>query len=383
MNINNLRASTVNTYKDCPFKFFLHYVVGFPSESGKKANLGTISHFVLESLAKARKRGKTELHTSKSTDPEWILAKVWPIFTKNYPEHAYDSKDYDFCLEQVYNIINSKYNPLTLNVIKTEHQFEIEANIPGFSYDYIDYLTKKRKRGNMSFRGTIDLITEAAPDTLEIIDYKTGQRTDWVTGEIKEWENFFDDVQLRMYDLAASKLYSQYKYRILTIIFTRDGGPFSISFEEEDLKETIDMFRKIYKKISNDSQITRLKDNRDRKDQLWKCDYVCQFGLVNHYFADPEGNIVKRKFKRIQKRHKKTKDYPSEFIENGIRYERISFEDELDCDVYYKELKTKGVHETYRKLHQITLGETGELSRRNDYENTKISRIKLNDKKSV
>lgn len=378
MNINNLRASTIGTYKDCPFKFFLQYIVGFPSVSGKKANLGTISHFVLETMAKAKKRGKSTLHSSKSTDPEWILSKIWPIFTRDYPDHEYCQEDYDFCLQQVYNVIDSKYNPLNLKVLRTEHQFEIEANVPGFNYNYIDYKTGKTLSGNMALRGTIDLITEAAPDTLEVIDYKTGQRTDWITGGPKEWEDFFEDMQLRMYDLATSKLYPQYKYRILTIIFTRDGGPFSVSFEPEDIDTTIDSIRKIYKEILNDSKISRLKDNRDKKDQVWKCDYVCQFGLINHYFADQDGNIIKKQFKRITKKGKLKRDYPTEIVQNGVSYERISFDEETDCNVFYKNLRTKGVHGTYDDLYQVTLGQTGELSRRNDYENLKISRIKLN-----
>lgn len=379
MNINNLRASTIGTYKDCPFKFFLQYVVGFPSVSGKKANLGTISHYVLETLAKAKKRGRSELYSSKSTNPEWILSKIWPIFTKDYPDHEYCQEDYDFCLEQVQNVLNSKYNPLKLNVIRTEHQFEIEANIPGFSYDYTDYLTQKNKTGNMALRGTIDLITEAAPDTLEVIDYKTGQRSDWITGSPKEWEDFFKDIQLRMYDLATSKLYPQYKYRMLTIIFTRDGGPFSISFEPEDIQDTLDSFRKMYRQILNDSKISRLKDNKDKRDQIWKCDYVCQFGLVNHYFSNPEGDIIKRQFKRISKKSKLKRDYPTIITIGEVDYERISFDEETDCDIFYKKLRTKGVHKTYHELHQITIGQTGEVSRRNDYNNSKISRIKLDD----
>ena len=73
MKITSLRASTYNTYNDCPWKFYLQYVVGFPSKAGKKALLGTIVHHVLELLAKAKKTGHYKL-CDKYSDPEYLLS---------------------------------------------------------------------------------------------------------------------------------------------------------------------------------------------------------------------------------------------------------------------------------------------------------------------
>ena len=186
MNIEYLRASTAGTYQDCPWKYFLIYVVGFPSLPNKKAELGTICHHVLELLAKAKKNGYTEYNINKRTDPEYLLKICWKRYTDKNPQFNYDENDYKFCQDQVKAVIESRFDPLALKILKTEHQFEIEANIEGFEYQHKDYKTGEDRSGNMLIRGTIDLITEIAPDTIEIIDYKTGIRNDWVTGVPKD-----------------------------------------------------------------------------------------------------------------------------------------------------------------------------------------------------
>lgn len=376
MNITNIRASTANTYQDCPWKYFLLYTIGFKSYPNKKAELGTITHHVLELLAKAKKNGYSKLYESFRTNPEYLLEICWERHTKQYPEFEYDKKDYEFCHEQVWSILNSYYNPLNLKILRTEHQFQIEANRIGFEYDHNDYITKEHKAGYIEFRGTIDLITEVDEDTIEIIDYKTGQRLDWVSGNEKTYDKFLMDLQLRMYDIATSKLYP-HKFRMLTIIFTRDGGPFTVTFDANDYENSIDMIRHVVNQIRNDTSLKRLKDRK--WDQIWKCDYVCQFGLIEHTFVSEDGEFITQKFKRIQPRYRHKYNYPTEIIENNKKYHRITYEEVRTCDRYYSIIKKSGINEGAKILHQISINETGDqpLSRRNDYENSKISKIKL------
>ena len=81
-------------------------------------------------------------------------------------------------------------------------------------------------------KGTIDLITKPSEDTLEIIDWKTGRRLDWATGQEKTQEKLETDPQLMIYFYAAKKLYPEIKNCIVTIFFINDGGPFSVSFNK-------------------------------------------------------------------------------------------------------------------------------------------------------
>ena len=43
-------------------------------------------------------------------------------------------------------------------------------------------------QGNLAIKGTIDLITQPSENTLEIVDWKTGRRLDWATGQEKTQE---------------------------------------------------------------------------------------------------------------------------------------------------------------------------------------------------
>ena len=55
MLVTYLRSSSYNQYDYCQMSYFLTYVLGFQSDSGKKAELGTIVHKTLEVLAALKK----------------------------------------------------------------------------------------------------------------------------------------------------------------------------------------------------------------------------------------------------------------------------------------------------------------------------------------
>ena len=50
------RSSSLNNWKYCEMQYFMTYVLGHQSPSGKKADLGTITHAVFETLAICKKR---------------------------------------------------------------------------------------------------------------------------------------------------------------------------------------------------------------------------------------------------------------------------------------------------------------------------------------
>ena len=330
MDVKHLRASTMSSYDDCEFRYYLQYICDIDCPAGKKAHCGTIVHAVLELMAKAKKTGHYKLG-DKYTDPKYLLDICWKRFTeKVYPDTEWLAADYKFCQKMVNTIVNSKLNPLNFDVLKTELQFELDIDKVGFRYNYGDEV------GNVKLRGTIDLVTQPDAQTLHVYDWKTGERKDWITGEPKEFDDFQQDLQLRVYDLALSILYPHIPYRIFTIVFVRSGGPFTVTFGPEEREKTIDNLRRYFSKIRNNTNPQRLIDDKSRRGQHWKCKYVCDFGKK----IDPEtGKVL--------------------------------------CQKYYDILSKNTYELATAQLQQLTISANTEKSKRNDYENPKIRKGKI------
>ena len=276
MNIQYLRASSINTYSGCQFQFFLETILEIPSISGKKALLGTIVHHVLELMAKA---SKSENKTGLRVEHIKLLDFCWNRYKKENlgKIELNDKKDKKFCLESIEKILCSSYNPLNLKVLATEKQFKIPILSEGFKFDYYDLVKKTNISGNYEMRGTMDLITEVDKDTIELIDWKTGSRKCWNTGVEKDYDYLSSkDIQLRMYDLATSILYPQYKNILLTIHFVNDGGPFTVCFDQDQRKETLEIIRSNFNAIKGNSLPDRIKETNSAN--LWKCRSVCFYG---------------------------------------------------------------------------------------------------------
>lgn len=69
----------------------------------------------------------------------------------------------------------------------------------------------------------------------KIPTHNTGQRKNWATGEEKTYEKLHDDFQLMLYYYAMSRLFPEYPTRLVTIIFLRDGGPFTMCYEDDTI----------------------------------------------------------------------------------------------------------------------------------------------------
>jgi len=252
----------------------MEQVLEIPSKGGKKALLGTIVHHVLELMAKGSKVGR---NFGIITDHVKLLEICWARYIKENPNFELKPADKKFCLKSIEKVLNTSYDPRNLKVLHTEKQFKIPLTGGEFSYEYYDIVKSTVEKGTHEIRGTIDLITEVDKDTLEIVDWKTGSRKCWNSGELKEYEYLADkDIQLRMYDLACSMIFPQYKHRLLTIHFINDGGPFTVSFDDNDRKETLDRIKNVFKSVKWNQLPTRIKETK--ADEKWKCKSVCYFG---------------------------------------------------------------------------------------------------------
>lgn len=280
----------------CEQQYFIEYVLGRRGLSNKKADKGTIVHKVLEILALMKKGtqdkepsiedeiiGDIDLNKCDMFDNKYVLYlcnAVYDYYTSQFTHHEWYEKDRKDCTEWVSKTLrgnNRLFDPRLRNVFRAEQHFDIpiEKEWAKYAYDNND----KKLEGNLSIKGTVDLITQVSEDTLEIIDWKTGRRLNWATGEEKTQEKLEQDPQLRIYHYAIHRLFPEFKHIIMTINFMNDGGPFSVCFDNDDNAVHAEyMVRQKFDRIR--------KTTKPKLSKTWKCSKLCHFGK-NTFLNDP------------------------------------------------------------------------------------------------
>lgn len=276
----------------CEQQYFFDYVLGYRGPSNKKADKGTIVHKVLEILAiikYTQQKGETEFIddiAGKINTNEYSLDRIIEIvykhYSKNFNHHEWTTRDYQDCYAWTYKAIDyagGMFDPRKRDILCPEQQFDITINKNWAKYSYDT--PNGKISGNLAIKGTIDLITKVNDSTLEIIDWKTGRRLNWATGEEKTQSKLEVDPQLMIYFYAAQKLYPQIDHCIVTIFFINDGGPFSMTFDKKDLLKTEDLLREKFNEIR--------KSVKPKLNKSWKCTKLCHYGKTS--FKE-ESNIL-------------------------------------------------------------------------------------------
>ena len=285
MRVVKCSASAIGLYKHCPFCYFMQYILGMESKSGKAALQGSIAHQALEWMARLCKRGKT------SVDPRWLLDRAWDELTAESPEIAIrrvttridketggfkEAADFKKCRVALETVLDDKYyNPYNLKVLDVEQWFALE--MPGQEWQCVD---ENGKLHQFTVRGLIDLVHEIDGDTIEVVDWKTGNRTNFRTQEAIDTEVLIREVQPRLYHLAASILYPQYKNILVTFYYANSGGPLTIALSDDDLAMTIAALHRFFTTIS--------KDTLMRRNRRWTC-RMCNFhrsGICQRVWSD-------------------------------------------------------------------------------------------------
>jgi hypothetical protein len=309
---------------------FLTYILKYDSPSNLKATLGTTVHKVCEQLANVKKfiqdnPEATEIEIEGFTyqiedfykltvlDDEYVdkinktrinkqvyltdarikyghtRMGVEPI--ENLIDLAishYESKSDDVWTrankQQVYNwtwmvldYLDGAYNPLKQNIVEAERNFDILLDDFGWaSYNYsVRNPTGETENieGKFRIRGTVDLITSPEPSVLEVVDYKTGRRISWSSGEEKDYNYLKEDHQLLLYYYAILKLYPEYEHILITIFFIRDGGPYTIHFDKSSLPKVEAMLKEYFESV-RDTEVPS-KCSPDQSD--FRCQKLCHF----------------------------------------------------------------------------------------------------------
>jgi hypothetical protein len=274
-------------------QYFITYVLGHQPDSGKKAELGTIVHKVMETLAQLKKYQqdnpkkltlsieddalktvsikKNELLTSALVDK--LLSRSFDFYTSG-SKHTFTKGDKDLCLKLVWDTLkynDGQFDPRLRKIVAAEPHFDIPIDEDWAFYEY--EVNGQKVKGQLAIKGTIDLVTETEDGIIEVIDWKTGRRLDWATGEEKTYGKLCSDPQLLLYNYAISKLFPQYKQSIMSIFFIKDGGPFSMCFDKADEKRFLEMLKERFLDIKKNEKPQPISPNREN----WKCTKLCHY----------------------------------------------------------------------------------------------------------
>ncbi len=277
------RSSSFNQWDMCPHSYFIQYVLGRREPSGKKAILGSIVHKALECLARQKlawQDGKPSFvdeetgkkFNAKKFTPEDGVKFSFDYYAKRETHHKWTPADLRQCTGWTHDAMElngGMWNPLNRTVVSPEQFFDFAIDEPWARYSF-QLPDGKKLEGQLALKGTVDLVTDAGDGVIEYLDWKTGRRLDWATGQEKTWAKLRDDPQLRIYHYALSRLYPAAKQILMTIVFVRDGGAFSLPFDRDDLAKTEAMLRGRFETIRDTV--------RPRLNKTWRCTKLCHFG---------------------------------------------------------------------------------------------------------
>lgn len=313
MLVTYFRSSSLANFNFCEMQYYINYVLGIERTAGQKAEMGTILHKVMECLALFKQ--ETQLHnrnditindeichnyTIAQSDLfnnniiETVLNKVFEYYVKK-STYNYTESNYNTILSWIYTVLsynNGIFDPRKRTIKDVEKKFDISIDKDWAKYKYDNV------EGNLCIKGTIDLVTQIDDKTLEIIDWKTGQRKDWATGEEKTYEKLCKDQQLRLYYWAARKIYPEIESVLLTIFFIRDGGPFTLCFDEHTLGQVEEDLRATFEKVKRNNMPKMISYTQSS----FKCTKLCDYYKNAHPESKNGDNIcrfIHNEIKRI------------------------------------------------------------------------------------
>lgn len=307
--LRSVSPSRIKTYDMCKFKYFLTYNTDEVLKSNWGACHGSLIHDVLEQYSNGndmdpisrlyRGYGGTLETLDRYQKPEvmesplvWAKPKDYAN-KKPYCDTCPYAKDkmcsisrkplddlpgcprtlFDNSISMLQTTIE-RYKETWEKILRDEKdapvgcEYFFKINIPGTEVPILGYM---------------DLVIEESPDTIHVIDYKTGVWT-------QTYEECCDDIQVRMYSLACRREFiddiSNKGYKYKNVILTFDyftKSPITVAFtEEEDDATELYVLKKI-QEIESTTWVDRIVPNNDAFEErnarnghkYFKCQYLC------------------------------------------------------------------------------------------------------------
>lgn len=288
------RSSSIGTLSFCEQKYFLTYNLGMKDKQNLKATMGTVVHKCMETLGNvliAKREGKRKVkdeifnHTFKELeDLEFISKMCYDYYSKHVPELSakFTPKIYKQCHEWFLKALafrDGEMDPRNQDIFAVEQYFDITIDKPWSKYRY--EVDGEVIEGNLSIKGTVDVIVKHDEKYFQILDYKTGKRLDWASGEVKTQAKLEKDVQLLLYYYALKNTFPDYEFYV-SIYYINDskidgefvpGGLFDICFDESDYAKAEEILKQKFEYIQSVQQPKLLS----QEHRSFKCKYLCAF----------------------------------------------------------------------------------------------------------
>ena len=277
-----MRSSSYGCYSMCQQQYFIEYNLGIKGNSNKSAVKGTVTHRCMQLLADqklAMNDGKDSfedddfghIEVDKCDDFEYVTDLSWDLYTPDEPHLNFTKADKRDCLKWLHKAtehMDGAFDPRKQKIVEAEKFFDFEIHKKWAAYKY--EVNGETIEGHLALKGTVDLIIEHE-DCYECIDYKTGARKNWATGEEYTLDKLNNNHQLLMYYYALRRDFAD-KPLLMSIYYINTGGVFTLGFDDNDLDRAEGVIRKRYEEIKKNTKPQLLT-----KD-TWKCSKLCHFG---------------------------------------------------------------------------------------------------------
>lgn len=226
-----LSPSAFNSYLNCPFRFYLDYVLRLKSYSGNFDELGfdklgSIFHKALERFVK--------FNSDENDDAKAIASKI----SKNLDRIFYGTYGKNCASELLFQITSLKRR------IPAFVKCQLSLMEQGYKTLHTEYRLSNLEIGGFKINMIIDRIDEAPDGSLLVIDYKlkdslSGQdaaqkahypKVRTKDGMVRMWK----DLQLPIYKEAVSKLYPDRKVICAYFIISSDDTKTGLSIWDID-----------------------------------------------------------------------------------------------------------------------------------------------------
>jgi DNA helicase II / ATP-dependent DNA helicase PcrA len=174
--VTGLSASAIEIYEECPLRFKLEREWNLPRDVSASLHYGTAMHGALRTLYDAR-RYQREIGVDDLLE-QFRSALASTGIADRYQYELYLRQG----MEQLRQFVEAARNAPAPEVIETEWRFELQV-------------------GAAKVAGRVDRMDRTGPDTVAIVDYKTGKP--------KSQEDADKSLQLSLYALAAREVWGK------------------------------------------------------------------------------------------------------------------------------------------------------------------------------
>jgi RecB family exonuclease len=276
-----ISKSRIETFEMCPMQYYLHYHLGIELPTSAAASLGNVIHEVLEMYAKGNtdwpknlfdvyikykphlephaKDGNHKCHECPlmrtiDDDDGSIVFRCIPDDNLTDDVSVCPRTEYQAAYDMLESLLDNEDNPIT------------EHKVLGAEIRFDEQITK-----DIRIYGFIDLLSEINKDTIEIRDYKSGKFT-------KKYKAANDDIQLKIYYLAARRMFPQYDNVLCTLHYMRKK-PVTVAFSDDIIQPTIEHLKNKKREIEN-IEIPNRRISLSNRRWSWLCKY-CDRGICD------------------------------------------------------------------------------------------------------